>query len=178
MFRIFTKNGNRVWIDMIDNLIYLYNKKKHSIIKTSPSNAYNNNIKLLMNETDDRTETKPKFKVDDRVRVSYNNDVFDKGYHVKWTHQIYLISEVLKTKPTTYKVKDERNNELLGSFYDNELQLTKQPKDVYPVEKIIKSRTKNGKKEHFVKFQGYDDSWNEWLPANQVEHNLKNINKL
>ena len=178
MFKIFTKNGNRVYFNILDNLVEKYNNTKHSAIKNTPSNAYNNNLKLEMNEIDDRKETKPKFKVGDRVRVAYSKEVFQKGYHVQWSHQIFIISEVLDTKPTTYKIKDEKGNDYSGSFYDNELQLTKQSQDFYLVEKTLKSRTKNGKKEYYVKFQGYSDDWNEWLPADQVAHQLKDIGKL
>jgi hypothetical protein len=178
MYKIFTENGDRVWYNILNDIVDKYNNTKHSTIKTTPSNAYNNNIQLYMNEIDDRKETTPKFKLNDRVRVAYNKEVFQKGYHVGWSHQIYLISEVLPTKPTTYKIKDERGDEYKGSFYSEELQLTKQSKDIYLVEKIIKSEMRKGKKWNFVKYQGYNDSWNEWIPDNQVAHQLKNISKL
>ena len=178
MFKKFTVNGNRIWYNMLDNLVKQYNNKKNTAINTSPNNAYHNKIELKMNETDDRTETKPKYKVGDKVRVAYNKEVFQKGYHPNWSHQLYIVSEVQKTKPTTYKIKDERGEEIVGSFYDAELQKSNQSEGVYLVEKILKTRTKNGKKENFVKFQGYDDSWNEWIPESNVVHNLKDINKL
>ena len=63
---IFTENGNRVYYNILNDIVTKYNNTKHSAIKTTPSNAYNNNIQLDMNETDDRKETKPKFKINDR----------------------------------------------------------------------------------------------------------------
>jgi len=34
--------------------------------------------------------------------------------------------------------------------------------DVYKVEKVLKTRKRKGKKEYFVKWKGYDDSFNSW----------------
>ena len=31
---------------------------------------------------------------------------------------------------------------------------------------------------NFVKFIGYDDSFNEWIEDDNIAHNFKNINKL
>jgi len=34
--------------------------------------------------------------------------------------------------------------------------------DVYKVEKVLKSRKRGGKREYFVKWKGYDNSFNSW----------------
>ena len=48
--------------------------------------------------------------------------------------------------------------EIQGTFYEQELQKTEQ--EIFRIEKIIRSRKKNGKKEIFVKWDGYDKSFN------------------
>ena len=47
-------------------------------------------------------------------------------------------NEILKTNPTTYKIKDESGDIIAGSFYDNVLQRTSQKNGVYFVEKVLK----------------------------------------
>ena len=37
--------------------------------------------------------------------------------------------------------------------------------DYYRVQKVIKSRKRNKQKEYFVKWLGYPDSFNSWIPA-------------
>ena len=48
----------------------------------------------------------PKFKVNDRVRITKYKNVFSKGYSEIWLREIFIIDSVLKTIPWTYKLKD------------------------------------------------------------------------
>ena len=67
---------------------------------------------------------KPKFKVGDRVRISKKKGKFEKGYTTRWTREIFVIEKVLNTNPVTYKIKDLKGEEIKGSFYEQELQIT------------------------------------------------------
>ena len=106
--------------------------------------------------------TIPKYKIGDFVRITKKQNVFSKGYTPNWTEEIFKISEIQHTHPTTYKIQDMKNEEIQGTFYEEELQLTTQ--EIFRIEKIIRSRVKNGKKEMFVKWKGYDKSFNSWIP--------------
>ena len=57
----------------------------------------------------EKTETNPKapkFKVNDRVRITKYKNIFSKDYTENWTRVILFIDSVLKTNPYTYKIKD------------------------------------------------------------------------
>jgi len=69
-------------------------------------------------------DTKPKFAIGDRVRIAKYKKHFEKGYMQNWTKEIFVICEVLKTDPITYKIKDLYDEPILGSFYKEELQKT------------------------------------------------------
>ena len=57
------------------------------------------------------------------------------------------------------------NNEIIkGQFHEKELQLTKNIIGEYIIEKILK--TKNNK--IFVKWRGYDNSFNSWIDRNTI----------
>ena len=179
MFKKFTINGTRVWYNMIDELLKLYNNKIHrSLEKKSPSNVYNNDVNIPGNSKDDRNKTKVKFKIGDRVRISYKREVFQKGYLPNWSNQIYTIASIIKSKPTTYTIENERHEIIKGSFYIEELQKTSQKENIYLVEKILQTKTVKGKKMCLIKWLNYDDKFNSWEPAENVEHDLKNIGKL
>ena len=64
---------------------------------------------------------KAKFKVGDRVRITKKK----KGYTTRWTKEIFVIEKVLNTIPFTYKIIDLKGEEITGSFYEQELQMTK-----------------------------------------------------
>jgi len=68
---------------------------------------------------------RPKFNVGDRVRIYSYKSKFDKGYKSNWTREIFVISDTNQTTPITYKFKDLNGKDIIGSFYTQELQLTK-----------------------------------------------------
>ena len=48
----------------------------------------------------------PKFKVNDRVRITKYKNIFSKDYTENWSRVLLFIDSVLKTNPYTYKIKD------------------------------------------------------------------------
>ena len=80
---------------------------------------------------------KPKFKKGDKVRISkYKRNVFDKGYTLNWSEELFTIDKIQSTIPITYKIKDLNNEEIKGSFYEPELLEAKQ--DVFRIDKVIR----------------------------------------
>ena len=94
----------------------------------------NTNLRKRLNP--DKTPkdfSKPVNKVDkicmifvgDRVRIYRYKRTFEKGYKPNWTKEIFVVDEVNKTIPITYKIKDLEGEPILGSFYKKELSKTK-----------------------------------------------------
>ena len=180
MWRYFTTKNTRKWIDVIDKLINKYNNSEHSTIGMTPKQASNikNYEKVLKNtyeDNDDHEDYYDKdktkhFNVGDWVRISRVKGKFEKGYLPNWSREIFQIKEVLNTNPVTYKLTEYNGNEIKGTFYKQELQETRIP-EFYEVEKVLKTKIKNGKKYYYVKYLGYDNSYNEWIS----EDNIKDI---
>ena len=82
---------------------------------------------------------KIKFKVGEKVRISKNKHIFEKGYTPNWTTEIFTISEVKNTDPVTYKLVDYQDHPIEGGFYQEDLTKVKYP-DAYLVEKIVRKR--------------------------------------
>ena len=64
--------------------------------------------------------------------------------------------------PRTYVVIDVKGEEIVGAFYEKELQKTYQNK--FRVEKVIK---RNSDK-LYVKWKGYDYSFNNWIDKKDI----------
>ena len=61
-----------------------------------------------------------------------------------------------------------KGDHIEGSFYEAELQKTAQ--DIYRIEKVIKKRsTKDGNEEALVKWKGYDNKFNSWIPLSELQ---------
>ena len=111
------------------------------------------------------SKQKPKFKVGDKVRISkYKRNVFDKGYTPNWAEEIFTIDKIQYTNPITYKIKDLNDETIEGSFYEPELLKAKQ--DVFRIDKVIHRDYK--KKQALVKWKGYSDDFNSWIPMKDL----------
>ena len=64
----------------------------------------------------------PKFSIENNVRITKKKNVFDKGYTQRWTKEVFKMSMIQFTTPVTYKITDYNEEEIQGSFYEQELQ--------------------------------------------------------
>ena len=67
-----------------------------------------------------------------------------------------LLKKIKNTVPWTYVIDDLNGEEITGTFYEKELQKIDQQE--FRIEKIIKEK---GDK-LYVKWKGYDNSFNSW----------------
>jgi hypothetical protein len=112
-----------------------------------------------------RTSEKPKFNVEDQVRISLSQGIFAKmSTEQSFSDEIFTIKRIKLSDPIIYFIEDLDKHEILGSFYKEELtKVKKGEEDYWEIEKVIKSRIKNGKREYFIKFRGYDNKHNRWV---------------
>ena len=68
-----------------------------------------------------------------------------------------LLKKVKNNVPWTYVVNDLNGEEIIGTFYEKELPKTSQ--EEFRIEKVIKRK---GDK-MYVKWKGYDNSFNSWI---------------
>ena len=71
---------------------------------------------------DEHNEKPSRFKLGDRVRISKFKNIFAKGYTPNWSREIFIVNKINDTVPYTYNVKDLNDEEIIGGFYDRELQ--------------------------------------------------------
>ena len=63
-----------------------------------------------------------RYNVGDKVRISRFKNIFAKGYTTNWSREIFIVDKINDTVPYTYNLKDLNDREIIGSFYDRELQ--------------------------------------------------------
>ena len=168
MWKEFTKRGNTMYLDILPKILKLYNNTSHSSIKMTPTEASRKENEgtvyfNLMKPTSTKSSTKSKHLVGDKVRISkYKRPVFDKGYTPNWTEEVFTVDKIQYTNPITYRLKDLSGEEILGSFYEQEMQ--KAVQDVYRIEKVIRRDLTKGKA--LVKWSGYPEKFNSWVDIN------------
>ena len=125
MWKRFTLKQNRIWYNILDELLNIYNERRHKGIENkTPREVFKRNIKIN-NKNKIVKKSYKKFNVGDRVRLTYKRSLLDiKGYLPNYTWELFTVSKVLDTKPITYKLEDYNGDEIKESFYNEELQLT------------------------------------------------------
>ena len=118
LYKHTTAIGKNVYYDVLDDVVNEYNSNKHSTIKMKPIDVIDNKRVYI----DEHNEKDSRFKLDDRVRICKFKNIFAKGYTPNWSKEIFIVDEINDTVPYTYNLKDLNDEEIIGSFYDKELQ--------------------------------------------------------
>ena len=89
----------------------------HSSIKLTPKEANlkkNESIvyKNLHEDLDTSTPIHFNFNVRDRVRSVKKKKAFEKGYTLRWTEEVFAISNQQHTRPPTYKIQDYNGEDI------------------------------------------------------------------
>ena len=112
-------------IDRLDNIVNEYNNRYHGKVQIKPvdvkDNTYIDSMELLRSNDKD-----PKFKVGNHVKISKYKNIFAKGYTANWPEEVFVIKKVKNTVPWTYVINDLNGDEIIGAFYEKELQKTNQ----------------------------------------------------
>ena len=89
---------------------------------TTKSSAIARNNRIYI---DEHNRKSGRFNVGDRVGISKFKNIFAKGYTSNWSREIFVINKINDIVPYTYNLKDLNGDEIIGRFYDRELQKTK-----------------------------------------------------
>lgn len=69
-----------------------------------------------------------------------------------------------------YKLNDMNEDPIDGYFYEHELQrVTVKPNRTFKVDKILDTKGRGASLKYFVKWYGYGDSFNSWIPASDIQ---------
>ena len=80
-----------------------------------------------------------------------------KEYTQNWSEKVFIVRKIKDAVPWTYVISDLNGEKITGRFYKKELQKTSQEK--LRIEKVLKRK---GDKS-YVKWKGYDNSFNGWI---------------
>ena len=149
-----TSVSKNVYINKLDDILNEYNNTHRRAINMKPVDVTDNTYIGFKKEISDK---EPKFKFGDHVRISKNKNIFAIGYTTNWSEEVLAITKVKNIVPWTYVVNDLNGEEIIGTFYEKELQKTNQQE--FGIEKAIKINVDK----LYVRWKGYDSSFNSWI---------------
>ena len=76
---------------------------------------------------------------------------------LNWSEEFFVVSKIRNTVPWAYVINDLNGEEIIGTFYEKELQKTNQKE--FRTEKVIKRKVDK----LYVKWKGYSSLFNSWI---------------
>ena len=121
--------------DKLNDIVNEHNNTYHRIIIMKPVDVKDNAYIDFGKEVNDKD---PKFKVGDHVRISKYKKSFAKGYTPNLSEEVFVIKKFKNTFLWTYVISDINSEEIIGRFYEKELQKANQ--EEFRIEKVIKEK--------------------------------------
>lgn len=175
MYKYMTENETNRYIDVLPKLVQSYNHRKHRMINTTPSDAENSNdthLPIVLSNAQRESKNKkisPIYSIGTFVRIAKQKGKFSRSYQEQTAQEIFKIYKIDTTKKIPlYHIETYNGDEqITGGFYS--FELTPVSTDIFRVEKIIKRRVRNGIRELYVKWKGFDNKYNSWINENDIE---------
>ena len=180
MYKYFTANNTYRYIDVLQSLVDGYNNTYHRSIKMKPidvrpepkfttqirQNLYGKRIKKVRGKEKVKSIKPPfkkyKYAIGDLVRITKARLTFSRGYLPNWSEEIFVVYNRQNFAKPLYYLRDFNAEEIKGGFYEQELQLVREPEE-YRIEKVLRTKRVNGKLLHLVKWKGWSNHFNSWV---------------
>ena len=106
--KIVFEQGDAKWIDILPTLTKQYNNRIHTSTKLSPKDASlkKNEGFADKNLLDKRKKVKPKFQLNDIVRVADLKKTLSKGDTTNWSYKLYKIKELINDTIPSYRLNN------------------------------------------------------------------------
>ena len=144
---------------MLNDIVNNYNNTVQRTIKMKPIDVTDDSY---VEYNEDSNKKGPKFKVNDQVRISKYKNIFVKGYVSNWSEEVFIVNEIKNTVPLIYTISDLNSEKVIETFYEKELRKTNQKE--FRIEKVLKRKGD----QFYVKWKGYDNSFNSWINKKDI----------
>ena len=170
LWRYFTRNKTKRYIDVLPDLVTALNKSFHRTIKRAPKDVTRENQTEVWQVLYGKPVRKPKyrFKSGEHVRIAIEKHVLSKGYRPNYSNEIFTVARVMKQRvPATYKLKDESGEEIEGIFYNEELvRVVDDEKPVRLIQSLKKSERRGEELWHLIKWK--DSKKETWIRNDEL----------
>ena len=141
-----------VYIDELDDIVNKYNNTIQRTIKMKPIDVTGDSY---VEYNDDFNKKVLNLKLVIMLeflstKVFLLKDMFQIG-------EVFIVNEIKSTVPWTYTINDLNEEKVIETLYEKELQKTNQKE--FRIEKLL---TRKDDK-FYVKWKGYDNSFNSWI---------------
>lgn len=129
LYKYMYSKGTSRYIEALPDIVSSYNDSMHRSIGMAPSAVTPEKeaaiFKRLFPNYGNGKKMQPRFQLNDEVRIQMERGPFTKSYLPRYSEEVFVITRIIRDDPPVYKLRSKSNNEeILGSFYNDELVLT------------------------------------------------------
>ena len=177
VYKYFTENQTRRYIDVLESFTESYNSSFHRSIGMSPKDVNKENELEIHNKLyypDISISTLPrkrfKYHVGDFVRLVHSKKPFTREYDERWTGELFkIVDRKFRDGIPIYRIEDYSGDDILGTFYEPELQKVIEP-EIYKIDKILKTRKRKGQpKEFLVRWLRWPAKYDLWITEKDMK---------
>ena len=177
LYKIMAHNRSLKWVSFIDQAMRIYLNRKHSTIGMSPleaekasnSSIVRKNLLAFFHRRGGKKK-KPKFAVNDTVRIWKKRLTFHRGYDENYSIEYFKIIKIKTNLPVPrYILQDSGGDQIVVSFFEDEI-VKFVPPDTFDIQVIGERATRRGR-EFLVHFVGYPKKMDQWVQ----EKNIRNL---
>lgn len=179
IFKYLTEHEKTKYIDVLPDLVQTYNSRGHRTLKGMTPNeaddpANRARVQAIFHERYTamaRKRKQPTFKVGEMVRVKLMPRLLtaeSRAYAPQFKGEYFVIRSINRRMPIPlYHLRSlDTNEDIEGGLYGNELQRVKG--DLWRVERVLRRRVRNGRRELFVKWKFFNRTHNSWIAEADV----------
>lgn len=171
LFKYLSANFTKRFIDVESVVTRTMNARVNRSINKAPKDVNDSNACEVRefvkksHEKEKRQACASPISVGDFVRVSKNESTFSKGFLVNFSDEIYIVTHHNKLREIqTFRLRTLDGEVVDGSWYLEELQkVAKTDETIYRIDKVLKKRIRNKKRELFVSWRGHNKTHNSWI---------------
>ena len=163
--RYFEQSGTRRWIDYLPQFVDQYNNRRHSTTGQRPWDVLADPMLLIPHGHEPAASRRHLPPVGSYVRISRLRSQFEKEASGTWSREVFKVTaHRLGQSVPMLSIQDLLGNQVRGSFYLDEVQPIEWSAD-RQLDTIHATRTRRGKMQYYVSFDGYPEDYAVWVDS-------------
>jgi hypothetical protein len=167
LWKYMAQENNYRYIDVLKSVVSSYNNSVHSSTGFAPIRIGIEESRIIRHRMllANSDFSVPKFAINDFVRIAKKKGTFEHGFEANFTDEIFVIIALVRSnEQTLYRIKDRSDQEVYGLFYEEELsKVVLEQNKGHRIEKILRSRKRNGQEEYLVHWSGFSSAHDSWI---------------
>lgn len=192
LFQFFQHTNSYSYINNLQDIIHSYNSTVHSSLGVSPLEVTAQNEQDIFNYQYRRQSAKSlkklmeyavkthrnrkrnlyKYNIGQHVRLAYyRKKNFTRSYDEQFSGEVFTVrARKITDGIAQYYLRDYNGEDLKGPVYASEITpVTIDADGYFKLEKVLRTRVRNGKKEYLVKFQSWPEKFSKWVPSENIK---------